>query len=232
MHELRWILGVIAIAAAACGAVHQSSEETGGTNATTAGSGGGGQGGQGGQAGRGGQGGMEPTDCNRVEPINHRASEEVCDTTRPPSMPGVDGGAASADAGAAPIPGACTADGQCTEGANGRCQNFRGDQHCTYDECTQDSDCDTSGPCGCERAFWSDANACLAGNCKTDADCGANGFCSPTLGDCGNYSGVVGYHCHTCEDECVNDSDCADGGDCRYSPEVAHWVCSQTHCVG
>lgn len=78
---------------------------------------------------------------------------------------------------------------------------------------------------------------CLAGNCRTDSDCANGGYCSPTLGQCGNYTGVIGYYCHTPSDECTDDSDCTGNptsgpGYCMYSPEVAHWLCSYSHCVG
>jgi hypothetical protein len=48
---------------------------------------------------------------------------------------------------------------------------------------------------------------------------------------------VTGYFCHTCDDECVNDSDCggSDGyGDpyCMYNQSVGHWMCSTAQCAG
>lgn len=131
---------------------------------------------------------------------------------------------------------ACAQDEHCTRGENGRCEDFRGEFRCTYDECFVDSSCNQGGPCACEGGFWSDSNVCLPGNCRTDADCGSAGYCSPTMGDCGNYSGVIGYYCHTPEDTCLDDTDCNSGaigpGYCMYRPELAHWACGYGQCVG
>lgn len=228
MRRSSWLMGAVVSLVVACGTTHENPPGDGGV-AGSAQAGTGGAAGSGGSAGSGGQGGTGG--CNRTVPTEQRPSAETCDDMRPAYRGSADpGGATDDDAGTF---GECTADAQCTEGTNGRCQEFRGYHECTYDECFQDGECSQGGPCGCEQAFWSDANSCLIGNCQTDADCGANGFCSPTLGECGNYSGVIGYYCHTCEDECVNDADCAaDGGDCRYSPELGHWACSTSHCVG
>ena len=92
------------------------------------------------------------------------------------------------------------------------------------------------GVCACGGGFWSDNNVCLNdGNCRTDADCGEGGACSPTLGDCGDYAGVVAYYCHTPTDECVDDADCtgtAGRGYCAYNPAAGHWMCSDAQCVG
>lgn len=102
------------------------------------------------------------------------------------------------------------------------------------DFCFDDSDCRTGGPCVCAgseaRNRW---NVCLDGNCQTDADCGDDGRCSPTLSDCGDYGGIIGYYCHTPQDTCVNDSDCSESaGYCMYRPELGHWQCGYTQCVG
>jgi hypothetical protein len=130
----------------------------------------------------------------------------------------------------------CVRDEDCSAGENGRCTDFRGGWQCTYDTCFTDGACDAGGPCRCEGAFWTDANTCLAGNCRVDADCGSGGYCSPTFGDCGNYSGVIGYYCHTPADTCVDDADCVEAGVgagyCMYRPELAHWVCGYGQCVG
>jgi hypothetical protein len=76
----------------------------------------------------------------------------------------------------------------------------------------------------------------MGGNCQIDADCGGGGFCSPSLGECGNYSGVVAYWCRTPEDTCVEDSDCVDpergDGYCAHYPQVGHWACQYGQCVG
>lgn len=152
------------------------------------------------------------------EPLIHRTGPVACDNERPA---GVD----------YPEPqGDCASDADCTDGENGRCLDDRGTS-CTYDECFSDDDCPGGSVCECGGGFHSDSNACIAGNCVTDADCG-DGFCSPSLGDCGNYSGYVGYFCHTDDDECLNDEDCAPDGYCAYDQGVGHWVCSTAQCVG
>jgi hypothetical protein len=166
------------------------------------------------------------TGIGRV-PEKHRAAPVACDDQRPP------GGGRAFFVGSE-----CTQDAECSAGHNGRCQDFRGTSACTYDECAVDADCSSSGPCACEGAFWSDANACLPGNCRIDADCsGGGGYCSPTFGDCGNYSGVIAYYCHTPEDNCIDDSDCGGNemqgpGYCMYRPELGHWECGYGQCVG
>lgn len=167
-------------------------------------------------------------------PRVHRASRETCSPTRPPSSCDNLGGGA---------PNMCSADSECTEGTNGRCVGNPHDGcRCNYDVCASDTDCTTGGPCACRLATRgaSGANVCLGGNCQIDADCGAGGYCSPTFGSCGDYSGVVGYRCHTPQDECVDDEDCA-GADagflgqrpyCMYAPEVGRWRCSNSACAG
>jgi hypothetical protein len=160
-------------------------------------------------------------------PAKHRAAGEVCDHQRPPG----DECAGDCYEGAE-----CTDDADCGAGENGRCESFRGSRQCTVDECFSDGDCAPGTLCGCESAFWSDANTCMPGNCRTDADCGSRGFCSPSFGDCGAYSGVVGYYCHTAQDECTNDEDCIDpsagAGYCMYGPVAGRWVCGYGQCVG
>ena len=160
-------------------------------------------------------------------PENHRAAAVGCDDQRPPGD------------GRAYFEGSeCSQDTDCSAGHNGRCSGFRNGSSCTYDECAADADCTSSGPCACEAAFWSDANACLPGNCRTDAGCaGGNGYCSPTFGDCGNYAGVIAYYCHTPDDTCIDDVDCVGNemqgeGYCMYRPELGHWECGYGQCVG
>jgi len=143
----------------------------------------------------------------------------------------------------APSPGSmgCQSDDECTEGTNGRCLPNRFQNECSYDDCFADSDCG-GGACLCRGARGGvgsyGANQCVGGNCGTDADCGPGGYCSPSLGDCGDYGGVVGYYCRTCEDECLDDSDCTEetsvfgGGYCAYNPAVGHWACSYSQCAG
>ncbi len=178
-----------------------------------------------------------PTDLPPIRvPAQHRAVATVCDQVRPPSS-------------LLPPPGStvtpdgyisCLTDADCASaGKNGRCTgNGHDGWRCTYDGCFSDGDCSGS-VCQCEGGFRSDNNVCLSqGNCRVDADCGPGGYCSPTLGDCGDYGGVVGYYCHTSTDECIDDSDCgAQPGTfgqpyCAYSPAAGRWKCSTQQCAG
>ena len=168
-----------------------------------------------------------PTPPAQRVPLLHRAERETCDDVRPPG---------SFEDGEVPFDDTqCSRDADCTDGVRGRCQLHRV-VACSYDECTQDSECSTGGPCGCEMDYSSDANACLGGNCQIDSDCGAGGYCSPSMGTCGTYLGIVAYWCHTPADECVDDIDCVDpemgAGYCMYSSEVTHWVCAYSSCAG
>src|ERR1700678_1093047 len=89
----------------------------------------------------------------------------------------------------------------------------------SLDQCLMDSDCADGGVCSCEGNTFgyghqSVANSCVSANCREDSDCGPGGVCSPPVSSsCGPFYGVVGYSCHTCADQCENDSDCeSDGG--------------------
>jgi hypothetical protein len=154
-------------------------------------------------------------------PEKHRTTAQACDNERPPSQ-----GQGT---------GECSRDADCTNGDNGRCSSNRGLSRCTYDVCFEDAECTGGGPCACGGGFGA-ANACLPGNCQVDADCGSGGYCSPTFGDCGNYSGVIAYYCHTPNDACVDDSECTNAevprGYCMYRPERGYWVCGYGQCVG
>lgn len=169
-------------------------------------------------------------------PRRHRATRETCPTDRP---------ASSCDLGMSGAPAECRMDGQCTMGTNGRCVGNPHDGcRCSYDTCRDDMGCATGGPCACRLSNRgaAGANVCLPGNCQIDADCGNSSwsYCSPTFGSCGDYGGVVGYQCHTAQDECVDDEDCAgqDAGFlgqrpyCMFVREVGRWQCSNSGCAG
>jgi len=80
---------------------------------------------------------------------------------------------------------------------------------CSYDTCTQDTDCQTGQTCACHGSPYNDfGNTCVTGNCRTDADCGVGNYCSPTAPAGGWCGEVASYYCHTSNDLCVNDSDC------------------------
>lgn len=161
-------------------------------------------------------------------PEKHRAVATACTGERTnPEPTGATGGE-------------CAKHADCTQGRNGRCLFGRGGPMCTYDQCVNDGECQT-GVCSCDSGTGG-TDVCLhMSGCKIDADCGAGGFCSPSQGDCGNYSGVVGYFCHQANDECVDDKDC-DGpgnpaggvgnGSCRYNKMVGHWRCETSQCAG
>jgi hypothetical protein len=163
--------------------------------------------------------------CDIATPEFHRAEHATCDDEREPGNATTNG------------TGDCEADADCTDGRNGRCLEDPRSlmRYCSYDACLVDDDCGGDAACECGAADTFVANACLPGNCVTDADCGETGYCSPSQGECGAYVGVIGYFCHTCEDECVTDADC--GGDpyttyCAYDPAIGHWACSDMQCAG
>ncbi len=164
-------------------------------------------------------------------PEKHRPVAEMCDDARDSSGPFIDDWALEQGDYVS-----CTAHEECTEGDNGRCiGNGHDGWSCSYDRCFADDDCDNV--CECEGGFRGDFNVCVGGDCRTDADCGPGGYCSPSFGDCGEYTGVVAYYCHTPDDECIDDSDCDGDGNfgapyCAYNPAAGKWMCSDSHCAG
>ena len=158
------------------------------------------------------------------EPLRHRPVAEGCDDVRPPGS-----GVSDRERD-----NTCNSDADCVDGRNGRCTASRFTQ-CSYDRCLTDAECtnDTGGGvCGCSGSSISDANVCLGGNCRIDADC-ASGFCSPSFGFCGEYDGVVAMYCHTEDDECLDDADCArQGAYCAFIPERERWACEDSFCQG
>ncbi len=169
------------------------------------------------------------SDASTRVPVGHRATATACDPVRPSSDPNVP------DASGPPV--ACHAHADCTAGRNGRCTgNGHDGWRCTYDECANDTECSGGKVCGCDLGFRSGADVCLTANCRVDGDCGTNGYCSPSLGSCGDYSGVVAYYCHTATDECIDDADCTattgGRGYCAFESSVGHWKCSFSHCAG
>jgi hypothetical protein len=158
-----------------------------------------------------------PADGGRV-PIYHRPDDSQCSQPAPP------GNCTFAS-------GACTHDGQCTSGTNGRCVESNGGViycSCTYDTCVHDTDCAVGQLCVCHGSAYTNAgNTCMPGNCRVDSDCGAGGYCSPSHGtvSCG---GVSGYYCHGASDQCTDDSDCSGMGGldvCAWSSTGHRWEC-------
>jgi hypothetical protein len=172
----------------------------------------------------------QPEACDARAPAMHRPQPETCPSgdTFPPD--------------AAPM--SCSKDADCTDaattpGAGLVC--FHG--QCSYDQCATDQDCPSGDVCSCKGntfgyAHVSAGNSCVPANCRSDADCGPAGRCAPTVdSSCGTFYGVRGYYCHSCNDTCTQDSDCAardasPAGYCAYDLTVGHWVCSYGFCAG
>jgi len=168
-------------------------------------------------------------------PKNHRATSSCPRQRGPGSFISAD------DAGAVGGTGGsigCSSDMDCTAGTNGRCFKWSagpGPQPpaCSYDGCFGDSDC-SNALCVCRESIASsDANRCESpsgGNCRLDSDCGPSGFCSPSLFGClGSDTCGYGYYCHTPQDACVDDQDCASGREraCGYDLLEKRWECKQ-----
>jgi hypothetical protein len=152
-------------------------------------------------------------DAGHEVPLNHRPNDSQCAQTPAPGTCMLQN-----------VGGQCSQDSQCTSGTNGRCIENNGGAlfcQCTYDTCTQDTDCPTGDLCVCHGSPYTfgAGNTCMMGNCRVDSDCGASGYCSPTVGTSGCGS-VGGYYCHTAADQCVNDSDCSGS---MSGPELCEW---------
>jgi hypothetical protein len=91
-----------------------------------------------------------------------------------------------------------------------------------------DTDCATGQACACHGSPYTfgAGNTCLAGNCRVDSDCGPGNYCSPSY-DVSSCGSLLGYFCHTPNDQCVDDSDCGDfvAGVCAYSAASGSWQC-------
>lgn len=203
----------------------ESSSGTGGT-AGAAGTGGSGTGGSAGTAGSGGAAGSGS--LRTTPPKFHRATAPaLCPVGRAP------GDAKPSPGGGAP---SCDKDSQCTEGKEGRCTGVGSGiggviYGCTYDKCTTDDDCGAEGLCVCRPDESSGApNACSAAQCRLDADCGEGGWCSPSGPASGDFGAgwYRGYACHTPDDECYDDSECAASAPftCAYDKDKKRWRCS------
>jgi hypothetical protein len=156
------------------------------------------------------------------KPEKHREKTEPC--VSKDSSSGNQPFGAKADTPDAPP---CKTGADCKDQKNGRCFNGK----CAFDGCYADKDCG-KGVCECSNYG---GHHCRAGDCAVDSDCGGS-YCSPTYGfQCGAYEGVVGYYCHTSDDECTNDDECKKDkqqGYCAYDVKKKHWRCGYGHCVG
>ena len=192
-------------------------------------------------------------------PMNHRSSAAACTTPRAAVTP-VACGCPDGGVGSVPQPdgsvclcGACAKDSDCTQGANGRCEELSPVPtfSCSYDECSTDSDCEGGGPCTCRPTATSPNFCQTLSGCATDSDCGPGGYCSPSVLNagcsclstalCGDSGGCTvkgnpvpcgcgdscahGYFCHTPCDSCMDDSDCTRVGSCVYDVLDRRWEC-------
>jgi hypothetical protein len=186
-------------------------------------------------------------------PDVHYATAPSCRTTRPAGPFGSSSDAGTVDAG--PIaPGCtaadtncCTTDADCASGKNGRCGvgfNHLPFPTCSYDDCFTDSDCAAGKACVCDDGngdTLDSSNVCVPAGCRIDSDCGAGGYCSPSfaLAFCNGEDGFTGAYCHTRNDECTNNEDCAQhpGTEfpavyCAFSADVSKWICASSTCAG
>lgn len=117
--------------------------------------------------------------------------------------------------------------GALLDGVNGRCQPFG--YGCSYDECFRDEDCAPDELCDCAGGEVG-AHRCLPAECRVDADCPRCATCSPSRDAlCPNATDVVGYFCHTPNDQCRKQEDCV-RGTCAYDKTEARWLCISAIC--
>jgi hypothetical protein len=217
-------VGVVAMVATACGGV-----VNGGTGDGADGASGGGANSTGGRA----------SHLPLGPPDSHRSVGSVCSYDRPATVP-VGGG--PADAGSGPNL-QCFSDADCTNGTNGRCEVGRygrypvGIGYCNYDACFSDGDCAGQfGACICGDPQVGSSgtrgpNVCVNGNCRIDTDCGPSGYCS--LSTQSGYCGPdipSGFFCHTTNDDCASDSDCATRpvtSRCTFDSTLHRWTCTE-----
>jgi hypothetical protein len=109
----------------------------------------------------------------------------------------------------------------------------------TADQCDSPAGCPSGQSCICGYQIPGNAshkpNQCVPAGCVTDSDCGQGGYCSPSVPPmCG--SGTFGYFCHTPDDQCDDDTDCARSGNGGYGGSCtwtgASWTCEQALCAG
>lgn len=196
----------------------------------------------------------------KSEPALHRSAATPCPNERAAGIDLVEAPQGCVDNPSASL--GCLKDSDCTAGSNGRCTASPGpacQTFCTYDDCRDDSDCESGGACLCRTSSTAPGpNQCAAPgpSCRVDADCGKGDFCSPSLigtqcicndesfcpkgpsgcsvngvevpcscsGTCGH-----GYFCHTSEDKCLDDSDCAPHQTCNFDLAGKRWLC--TGCI-
>lgn len=172
------------------------------------------------------------------EPAVHFSTPQVCGTT--------DGSSFGPTCSDSTQPGcACGTDAECTAGPDGACVrhgNALTATYCEYAQCFASSECAAGSTCLCAGPAPADfANECVPSNCRVDADCGPNGYCSPSVEqpgevNCSTAGRYGGAYCRTPQDECVDDSDCADASTgraavCAYDLELTKWTCQKFSCL-
>ena len=170
---------------------------------------------------------VSPADAGARAPLQHRAAGTTCPAARAPGTNSCNcAGPPGACSPCAGFPGGCGQDSDCTAGINGRCLDLGPlpSMSCSYDGCFSDADCPANTPCDCRDSTLSQtANSCLTGsNCRVDSDCGPGGFCSPSQASWNELT----YDCHTANDKCLNNSDCASNENCVFGQLAGYWSCA------
>jgi hypothetical protein len=186
-----------------------------------------------GEVSSGGASGTGDVGSSWSPPVNHRPSDIEC------TLPALAGTCPCNGNSSCPSSFSlrCSIDSECADaGANGRCiSDGQMGCYCTTDSCDGDVDCPADQTCACHGSpyTYGAGNVCVPGNCRVDADCGSGGYCSPSPAVlCGTTSHCQGvaYYCHTPQDQCDNDTDCAGNGlgfiGCFYSTSEGFWLCS------
>lgn len=124
------------------------------------------------------------------------------------------------------VPTRCTNDAECSDEAT--CEIEQG--FCELPlACDSAADCGDGEACFCANGSlqtgtsgenW--ANVCKPAECESSEDCGGLA-CAVSIDPCHQYTGA---YCHTTEDECDANRDCADDRyACMFDARVHHWSC-------
>ncbi len=176
---------------------------------------------------------------NLAPAAEHRSHTDTC----APTVPGGEPGLTDVDAGAGNF--TCRTNEECTAHPGGRCLWNSGacgepcipqvqSSACAYDTCTTDTDCPAASACLCGAGGMSTNQCSPIGTCRVDADC-ATGLCSPAKDPCTH--ALTGFFCHSKQDECANDDDCADVTGvakpiCVVDAGAKAWTCARNQCGG